>query len=310
MPAAAAERGRRPGLGYAMVLTGAIMFGFNGAVSKVVLAAGFSSLRLTQVRSTGAFLVLLVALLVVRPSLLRVRRRELAFLALFGAVGLASVQLFYFLSIHRLPLGIALLIEYTAPLLVALWARFVYHETVRPRLWVALGLALFGLSLVVQVWTGISLDGIGLGFAFITTVSFAAYILMAEHEIGRRDPVSLACYGFGFASLLFAVITPWWTFPTSFVGERISLLGNLSGEHLPVWGMLLWVIVPGAVLPFLLVIGSLRHISATRAAIAAMVEPVAASLVGWAWLGESLDPSQLVGGAVVIAAIVIAETAR
>ena len=87
-------------------------------------------------------------------------------------------------------------------------------------------------------------------------MSFAAYILMAEHEIGRRDPVSLACYGFGFASLLFAVITPWWTFPTSFVGERISLLGNLSGEHLPVWGMLLWVIVPGAVLPFLLVIGS------------------------------------------------------
>jgi drug/metabolite transporter (DMT)-like permease len=293
-----------------MVLTGAVLFGFNGAVSKVVLASGLSSLRLTEVRSTGAFLVLLVTLLVVRPSLLRVRRDELAFLAAFGALGLASVQLFYFLSIHRLPLGIALLLEYTAPLLVALWARFVLHQQVRPRLWVALGLALFGLSLVVQVWTGVTLDGLGLAFGVITAVSFAAYILMAEHEVGRRDPVSLACYGFLFASLLFAVIQPWWSFPVSHVDRRISLLGHLSAHHVPVWGLLAWVIVPGTVLPFLLVIGSLRHISATRAAIAAMAEPVAASVVGWAWLGESLGPSQLLGGAVVIAAIAIAETAR
>ena len=164
------------------------------------------------------------------------RRDELAFLAAFGAIGLASVQLFYFLSIHRLPLGIALLLEYTAPLLVALWARFVLHQQVRPRLWVALGLALFGLSLVVQVWTGVTLDGLGLAFGAITAVSFAAYILMAEHEVGRRDPVSLACYGFLFASLLFALIQPWWSFPFSLVGRRISLLGHLSTHHLPAWG--------------------------------------------------------------------------
>ena len=293
-----------------MVLTGAVLFGFNGAVSKVILDSGLSSLRLTEVRSTGAFVVLLVSLLIAAPRLLRVRREELPFLAVFGAVGLASVQLFYFLSIHRLPLGVALLLEYTAPLLVALWARFVLHQQVRPRLWLALGLALFGLSLVVQVWTGITLDGVGLGFGVITAVSFAAYILMAEHEVGRRDPVSLACYGFFFAALLFALIQPWWSFPFSFVGERISLLGHLSAHHLPVWALLLWVVVLGTVIPFLLVIGALRHISATRAAIAAMAEPVAASIVGWAWLGESLDASQLVGGAVVIAAIAIAETAR
>jgi drug/metabolite transporter (DMT)-like permease len=293
-----------------MVLTGAVLFGFNGAVSKVVLAAGLSSPRMTEVRSTGAFLVLLVALLVAAPRLLRVRRDELPFLAAFGAIGLASVQLFYFLSIHRLPLGIALLLEYTAPILVALWARFVLHQQVRGRLWVALGLALFGLSLVVEVWTGVTLSGIGLTFGAITAVSFAAYILMAEHEVGRRDPVSLTCYGFLFASILLALIQPWWGFPFSFVGERISLLGRLASHDLPVWGLLLWVIVPGTVLPFLLVIGSLRHIPATRAAIAAMAEPVAAAVIGWAWLGESLGPSQLLGGLIVIAAIGLAQTAR
>ena len=293
-----------------MVLTGAVLFGFNGAVAKVILGSGMSSLRLTEVRSTGAFLVLLLALLVAAPRLLRVRRDELPFLAAFGAIGLAAVQLFYFLSIHRLPLGVALLLEYTAPLLVALWARFVMHRPVRLRLWVALGLALFGLSLVVQVWTGVTLSGVGLAFGAITAVSFAAYILMAEHEVGRRDPVSLACYGFLFAALLFAVVQPWWSFPFSFVGQRISLLGHLSAHHLPVWALLFWVIVPGTVIPFLLVIGSLRHIPATSAAIAAMAEPVAAALVGWAWLGETLGPSQLVGGLIVIAAIALAETAR
>ena len=175
-----------------MVLTGAILFGFNGAVAKVVLASGLSSLRLTEVRSTGAFVVLLVALLVAAPRLLRVGRGT-SCLPRRVRGGRARVGAALLLPLDPpAPLGIALLLEYTAPLLVALWARFVMHQQVRPRLWVALGLALFGLSLVVQVWTGVTLSGVGLAFGAITAVSFAAYILMAEHEVGRRDPVSLA----------------------------------------------------------------------------------------------------------------------
>ena len=110
------------------------------------------------------------------------RARELPFLAVFGIAGLAFVQWFYFLAIHRLALGIALLIQYTAPLLVALWARYAYHEPVRRRIWVALALALAGLALIVNVRGGGRLSTAGVAFAAVAALTYALYVLMAERE--------------------------------------------------------------------------------------------------------------------------------
>jgi drug/metabolite transporter (DMT)-like permease len=295
-----------------MVLTAATLFAVNGVVAKVILASGISSLRLTEVRITGAAIGLVAALAIFRPESLRVTRKELPFLVVFGVCGLALVQWLYFLAIHRLEIGIALLIQYLAPLLVALWARFVVHKPVRRRIWLALGLALFGLSLVVQFWRGSAngLDGLGVLAALGGAVAFAAYILLAERGVTRRDAVSLTAYGFVFGALFFAVIQPWWSFPTGHVSEHVSLLGNLAGSQLPVWALMLWLIVLGAIVPFALFVGSLHHIPATRASIVAMFEPVVASTVAWAWLDESLDPGQIVGGAIVLCGIVLAQTAR
>jgi drug/metabolite transporter (DMT)-like permease len=91
-------------------------------------------------------------LAVTAPGRLRLSRRELPYIVSFGVAGFAFVQWFYFLAINRLAIGVALLIEYLAPLLVALWARFFYKETVRRCIWVALGLALTGLALIVNVF--------------------------------------------------------------------------------------------------------------------------------------------------------------
>ena len=127
-----------------MAAVAAVLWGINGAVSKTILATGLSSERLAQVRSLGAAVGLVTILALTAPGRLRLTRRELPYVATFGICGLAFVQWFYFLAIHRLAIGVALLIEYLAPLLVALWVRFAYHEHVRRRIWVALALALDG----------------------------------------------------------------------------------------------------------------------------------------------------------------------
>jgi drug/metabolite transporter (DMT)-like permease len=220
------------------------------------------------------------------------------------------VQWTYFAAIDRLEIGIALLIQYTAPLLIALWARIVMGEHVRARIWIALALALFGLALVVDVWRGLSLDGLGVLFAFGAALSFAFYILMAERGVGRRDPVSLVCLGLAFSSVFWAVVQPWWSFPAGIVDDDVSLLGNVSEYSLPVWLLILWVIVFGTMVPFGLLVGGLRHLSATRVGIAAMFEPVAATIVAYLWLDEALSGLQAVGGALVLAAILLAQTAR
>jgi len=302
--------GRRPLAGYAMVLVAATFFGINGTVSKVALSSGLSSLRLTEVRSAGACLGLVLVALARRPSSLRVARRELPRLALFDCVGVAFVQLTYFLAIHRLAIAIALLIQYLGPLLVAVYARLFGHEHVRRRIWAALGLSLAGLTLMVQLWSGVSLDGLGVLYAFLGAIAYATYLLLAEREVAARDTISLMAWGFAFSTLFWTIVQPWWTFPARTVARTVSLQGSLSSVHVPVWALVLWVIVLGTIAPFTLIVAALRRISATRAGVTAMLEPVVATVVAWGWLRESLSAVQLVGAAVVLVGIGLAQTAR
>ncbi|MGZ8717232.1 MAG: EamA family transporter [Gaiellaceae bacterium] len=305
-----AGRERRPAVGYAMVSSAALLFALNGTVSKVVLQSGISPLELTQVRATGAFLGFALVLAITRRQSLRLTRREIPYLLVFGIAGVALVQWLYFVSIGRLPIGIALLLEYTAPILIALWAWSVFKEPIRRRIWAALVLAVVGLGMVVEVWGGLSLDGLGVTAALCAAVAYAVYVLMAERAVRRRDPASLTAYGFLFAALFWATVQPVWRFPTGRLDDSVSLLGHLQRFSLPVWLLLLYVVVAGTMVTFLLVAAALRHISATRVGIVAMLEPVAASGVAFLWLGESFGTAQLVGGGIVLTAILLAQTAR
>jgi len=300
----------RTRLGYAMVATAATLFAVNGSVSKVVLDSGLSSLELAQIRATCAALGLLGFLLAFARPALRVGRRELLFLAAFGIVGVALVQWLYFVAIHNLPVGVALLIEFTAPLFVALFARFVYKEHIRRRIWVAVVLCLTGLAVVVEVWAGVAFSTVGVTAALAGAFGLTAYLLMAEHERRHRDPVSLSFYGFLFAAALWAVVQPLWKFPWDVLGNTVSLQGNLSEHTAPVWVLVGFIVVIGTMVTFSLLTGALRHISATRASIVATLEPVVATAVAWIWLGESFGPAQLIGGAVVLAGIFLAQSAR
>jgi drug/metabolite transporter (DMT)-like permease len=302
----------RPLLGYALVWIAVALWSLNAVVAKVVLdSAGLSALRLAQVRATGSALILVAAVALLRPASLRTSRRELGFLAVFGIFGLAFVQLFYFVGIRRLDIGIALVIQYLAPVFVALWARFVVHEPVRRRLWLALALSLLGLSLVVELWGGSSLDGVGVLACLVTAVAYAGYVLMAERSLERgRDAYSLLAWGFSFAALFWAVFQPWWTFPLDLVDGSVSLLGKLDDVSAPVWALLAYVVVLGTVVPFILLVSALHHVPATRVTIVAMLEPVLAAIVAWVWLGEELAAVQIAGGLVVLAGVVLAQTAR
>src|SRR2546423_2705823 len=229
----------RPALGYAMVAVAATLSAVNGTVSKVILGSGITAQQLTEVRCAGALIGLTLIAAAVRLQSLRVTRRELPLLVVLGVGGLALVQWSYFFAIHRVAIGIALVIQFVGPILVAFWARFVYGEHVRRRIWVALGLALAGLVLVVGIWKAHRPGGAGLAAAALAAVTYAAYILLAERGVRTRDPISLSAWGFLFATLFWSALAPWWDFPGTRVDDRVSLLGNLAANHLPVWALML-----------------------------------------------------------------------
>jgi drug/metabolite transporter (DMT)-like permease len=313
-PAATEKRAAkaRPLLGYALVLAAVALWSLHGTVAKVVMeSGGLSSLRLAEVRAAGAAVVLLAAVVLVRPRTLRLSAREGVYLLLFGVAGLAFVHFFYFAAIARLDIGVALVIQYLAPVLVAVWARFFVHEPMRRRIWLALATSFTGLCLVVEVWSGLALDTVGVAASLACAVSYALYLVMADHSLrGGRDVYSLLAWGFLFAMLFWTVVQPWWGFPTDLVLADASLLGRLDDVREPVWLLLAYVVVLGTVVPFVFMVSALRYITPTRAAIAAMAEPVLGSLVAFAWLGEELGPAQVAGGLLVLAGVALAQTAR
>jgi drug/metabolite transporter (DMT)-like permease len=302
---------QRPLLGYAMVTGAVTLWAVNATVSKVILQSGMSAYHLSEVRAAGGAALFIAAAVLTNRGGLRVSRSELPWLVAFGVLGLALVQLFYFIGLERLDIGVSLVIEYIAPVLVALWARFVVKEPVRRRLWYAIAVALAGLSLVVDLWGGLTLDSIGVGACLLAAIAYTAYILIAERSLARgRDVLSLLAWGFLFATVFWSIVEPWSSFPLSFVYEEVSLLGRLEDVTTPVWPLLLFVLVFGTFIPFILMVGALHHIPATRVTIVAMLEPVLAAIVAFAWLEESLTPGQIAGGVLVLLGVGIAQSAR
>jgi drug/metabolite transporter (DMT)-like permease len=284
-------------------------------VSRIPLRGGTPTDTFTTVRITLAFLAfVLIALLVDRAALRVPRGRALLLITGLGIVGFAGVQWTYNVAINRLPLGIALLLEYLGPVLVVLWVRFARREHVHPRMWPALVLAVGGLAVVSQVWQGMTLDGLGVTMALGAAVCFAAYFLLGEH-MGSDDvsaevggPLHVILWAFAAATVMMNLVQPAWT--ADALGNEVSMLGRFADTAIPSWGAMAWVVLLGTVAPFFLLLLALRVLSATVVSVVAMLEPVVAGLVGWVWFAETLNPVQLVGMAAVLAGIVLAQTAR
>lgn len=301
-----------PLAGYVIIVGATLLGGVNASVGKVaIVSGGLSAVRLAQVRAAAAALLLLAGLALLHRRGMLPARRTLPFFLLFGVFGLALAQASYFLSIERLDVGVALVIVNVAIVLVAVWARFAGEERFHARLGVAIVLALAGLSLVVEAWRGAQLDALGVGAALVGALTYAVYILMADRNAraGARASV-LVAWGFVFASAFWAVVQPWWTFPFAVFDDDVSLLGRLAEHTVPVWVLLLYVVPFGTVAVFVLYAAALRYLPPTHVVIAAVLEPVFGTLVAFAWLGETLGPAQLAGAVLVLAAVLLAQSAR
>jgi drug/metabolite transporter (DMT)-like permease len=306
-------RRRSSMVGATMVAGAALLFGANGTVSRLALDAGFGSLRLVQFRCTLAAVAFLVAAAIRDRAALRVQRSEWPRLTAYGVIGLAATQWLYLVAIGRMPVSVTLLIEFTAPLYVALWVRFVRRQPVRGRLWWALAVCLAGLAMVAQVWDGLTLDGIGVLAAFGSASALAAYYLLGEQLLVHRRPLPLAALSFAIATLFWSLVQPWWSAPWSLLTERVDLGAATAGVvdlELPMWTLLVWIVVLGTVVPFWLMLGGLQRVGPTRAGLLGTLEPVFAGVIAWIILDQVLTPVQLIGGTVVLVGVVLAETSR
>ena len=292
------------------MISAAMLFAFGGVAAKVLRSADMDAFRLTQIRTTGAALILITFAVLKGKSQLYARKDELKDLIIFGTVGVAAVTSFYFFAIKYLYVSVALVIEFTASIWIVLYLRFIKKKQVSPIMWWGIACAFSGLFLLSQIWTGTTLHPLGVAVAFADAFALAIYFLLADRLSQKRSSLSLMSWGIGVAAVFWALVLPWWNFPFEYLTNTYSLEGNLSNYSAPGWALILWIIIIGTVIPYLLTVTGIRELSASTGSVIGMIEPLFAGAIAWWLLSEAFNTTQLIGCAVLLLGIYLADKAR
>lgn len=292
------------GVGLGLALVSAVAFGGSGVAAKPLIEAGLDPLHVVWLRVTGAALVML-PLAVRHRALLRSRP---LLLAGFGLLAVAGVQACYFAALSRIPVGVALLIEYLAPALVLGWVRFVQRRPVTRAAALGVVLAAGGLACVVEVWSGLGFDALGLLLALGAACCQVGYFVLSDQggDAGDRAPDPLGVIAYGLlvgAVVLTAVARPWgmdWTV--------LAHTADMNGTAVPAAALLVWIVLVATVLAYVTGVLSVRRLSPQVAGVVACLEAVIATVLAWVLLGEHLSVPQVAGGAVVLLGAFIAQS--
>jgi drug/metabolite transporter (DMT)-like permease len=300
---------RNPVVGVTAVSFAALMFGFNASSVKIILGTEISPEQLVLFRATFTAVLAGILLLLTNKKAFRVTKKELPVLIFYGIFGVALMQWSYSNAVSLLPISVALLIEYTAIVIVPLVSLLLFKEKVRPRLWFGIAAVLIGLAIVSNVWDS-DLNPTGVAWAFMAAGCLSIYFLIGEHTQRKRDAMSTLFYTFAVAAVFWAILN--FINPAEMIDINLvfNLGGNLDHISMPVWAGLLWIGIMGSFIPMLLDYIALGNLSATAVGVIATAETVFATVFAWAWLNESMTTLEVIGGLIVIAGIVLAETSR
>lgn len=294
--------------GYALATLAAASWATSGVTAKWLFSAtvGSSVLRpdvavdpatLSAARAMVSALVLFVFLAARKRETLSVRRSDIPFFAIFGVVGLAGVHFTYFQAIAHADVATAILLEYLAPILTLVYAVLFRGDRVTWVLPVGVVLSVTGCALVVGAFgdVGLAVSGAGIAWGLASAVFFAAYSILGRHAVGRYSQWTLLMYGLVSASLF-------WLAYQGGLGGVVRLLSTTGGVI-----SVTYISVVGTILPFAAFLTALHHIDATRAVVTSTLEPVVAGVLAYMLLGETMGALQLLGGVLVLVAIIVVQ---
>jgi drug/metabolite transporter (DMT)-like permease len=299
---------RRYAGGLALALTSATSFGLSGSLARSLLDLGWSPAAVVATRVGGAFLVLLI------PCLFLVRRiglptgRQGARILAYGAVAIALAQLCYFSAVQYLSVGVALLLEYLAPVMLIgwHWAR-THHRPAVPVL-AGAGLSIVGLAFVLDLRDGLTLNPIGVAWGLGAALCLCAYFLLSEDN-GADAPVSpllLTTAGTGVGAALLLAAGAAGILPLTANGGVTILADQAVGWWLPA----ALLILMSAVLAYPTGIVAVRRLGSSLASFVSLTEVIFAVVFAFVLLGQQPGPMQLVGGALILTGIALVKRPR
>jgi drug/metabolite transporter (DMT)-like permease len=298
-----ADRNHRAGL--ALALVSASSFGLSGSLARSLLDLGWSPAAVVATRVGGAFLLLLIpCLALLRRIGLPTRAQSLRMLA-YGVVAIALAQLSYFSAVQYLSVGVALLLEYLAPVMLIGWHWARTHRRPTWSVLVGAGLSIVGLAFVLDLSEGPTLSPIGVAWALGAALCLCAYFLLSEDN-GSDVPIhplllTTAGTGIGAGVLLAAAAAG--ILPLAASGGVTILADRSVGWWLPV----MVLILISAVLAYLAGIVGVRRLGSSLASFVSLTEVIFAVIFAFVLLGQRPGPMQLLGGALILAGIALVQ---
>jgi drug/metabolite transporter (DMT)-like permease len=227
---------------------------------------------------------------------------------LYGMLAVAGVQVAFFNALLYVPVAIALLLEFQGPILVLVWVWLVRRQRLGARTVFGAVVALFGLSLVVEVWTGVGLRWEGLAWGLAAAVCQASYFLVADRAGNATPPLVLAGIGMTLGTVVVALLGLVGVLPIVIDTAATGVL--LAGVDVgwPLAATLL--VVVSSVIAYLAGVAAIRRIGAPRGSLVALLEVVASAVASWLLLGQVPTPVQVVGGVLILAGVALTITPR
>ena len=265
--------------------------------------AGLDPLQAVWLRMAGAAIILVPLALVIRRRAALPESRVLVQLMAYGLIGVASTQGLYFIAASRIPVGVAVLLQFLGPVFVVLWVRFVRRTSVPRSATVGVILALIGLAFVVEIWAGQRLDPFGLLAGLGAGMCMAAYFLIIDRLTGDIDPLVMTAWGILVAAVALGLVASPWAMPWHALGHTVSIADLVVSG----WVLAIWIVLVSTVLGELTRVAAVQRLTAPIAGAIAYVEAVAAALIAWLALGEQLTLAQAAGGLILLAGAFVAQ---
>lgn len=293
-------------LGLLFAVASAFAFGMSGPLAKSLMAAGWTPTAAVLARLAGGAVLMALFATVVRPGWLPEACRHAKTVLAYGVFPIAGAQLCYYNAVAHLSVGVALLLEYASPILVVawLWARTRHRPSNLTLAGVALAVA--GIMLVLDVFSGAHVNLIGVGWGLAAAVCAACYFVMSD-AVGTDDrdgvhPVTLAAAGLVVGASAIAVLGVTGLLPLTFTAADTVIAGWTTSWLVPVLALGL---LPTAVAYTLGILGIVR-LRPRFASLVGLSEVMFAVLAAWVLLGEAVTPVQAIGGAVVLIGLALA----
>lgn len=296
---AGVRSGAGAGLGFAVL--SAMSFGMSGTLAKGLLVAGWTPAAAVTARITVAALVLLVPGLIALRGRWHLLRANVGFVLVYGLVVVAGCQFAYFSAVDHMQVGVALLIEYTAPVAVVGWLWLRHGQRPGPKTAAGGVVAALGLVLVLDLLSGADLDPVGVGWALLAMVGAATYFVMSAQVGNGLPPVVLAAAGLvvGGVALLLAGLLGLLDLTAS------TAPATYGGTEVPWWAAVLALGVLTCAFAYVTGIVGSRALGSRVASFVALLEVLFALVFAWLALDELPRAIQFVGGVAILGGVIL-----